>query len=506
MVSHCHRSSPAPGIKALLHLFLTSTFLTLPTSSSAAAIPDSVDVAIVGAGLSGLTAAKNLLAGGKTVLVLEARNRVGGKVLNRALKNGGETEVGAEFVGPTQDRSLAMISELGLSTFDVYNTGNSVLWRNNTRLPYDPLDPNTGGAPPIDFDALMQMAAGQAQLDAWAAELDTAAPWTHPMAKEWDSVTLADWMKTNANLADTKFMFDTFAKSIWAAEAREMSLFYVITYIAAAGNEQNKGTVGRLISTANGAQEKRVEGGTGLIPQRLAEKVGKKNIVFNAAVSAVTKRRDGTYEVQSRAGKVKAKKVVLALGPTLQQRIYFSPPLPQARRELNQRMKMASIGKAIAVYDKPFWRENGGNGKDEKLNGQVMSDKGLTKVTFDNSDSSASYGAIMGFILGDDMRAWDSKSESQVREAIVSDYVRYFGPQAKDVKDFVLQRWDLEEWSRGGPVAVAPPRVISQYGSALRKSVDGLHFAGTETSEYWMGYMDGAIRSGERVAKEILGS
>lgn len=503
MVSYTYSSSSL-SLKSLIHVLAASTFLSFPTPISATAIPNSVDVAIVGGGLSGLTAAKNLLAGGKSVVVLEARDRVGGKVLNKPLKNGGETEVGAEFVGPTQDRVLAMIAELGLETFFVYNQGQNVLWRNNTRTPYTP-DPALGGAPPIAMDALMQMAIAQGQLDAWAAEVDPAAPWNHPKAKEWDSVTLADFMKDYASLPDTAFMFTIFAKSIFAAEPRELSLFYVISYVAAAGTEGVTGTVGRLISTADGAQEKRVVGGTGLIPLRLAEKVGLKNIVFNAAVYSVTKLRDGSYEVKSKAGKVRAKKVVLALGPTLQKSINFSPPLPAARRRLNDGYRMPAIGKAIAVYDKPWWRTDGPNGED--LSAQVISDRGASKVTFDNSPGDASYGAIMGFILGDDMRAYDRKSEAQVKDAVISDYVRYFGEKAKNgLKEVILQRWDLEEFSKGGPVAVTPPKVLAKDGPALRAPAGGIHFAGTETSLFWIGYMDGAIRSGERVAGEILGS
>lgn len=492
-------SSSVFSLKTCLHIFLGSSLTIFSTPVKAAAIPESVDVAIVGAGLSGLTTAKNLIAGGKSVVLLEARDRVGGKVLNRPLKNGGVTEVGAEFVGPTQDRVLATISELGLHTFHTYNEGNTILWRNNTREPYEP-NPLLQGAPPVDTLALIQLAIAQARLDSLAGEINVSAPWSHPKAKEWDTITFATWLKLWAFLPDTTFLFDIFSKSILSAEPREVSLFYVISYIASAGNETNKGNIARLINVDGAAQESRVEGGTGLIPNGIADKIGRDKIVFNAAVSSVTKQSDGSYVVTSKAGKVKAKKVVIALSPPLMKSITFSPALPNARNQLNNKMFMGAIGKGIAVYDKPFWRT------DENLNAQVISDRGSTKVTFDNSPSDGSFGAVMGFILGDDMRALDSKSEAEVAAAVTSDYVRYFGDKAKDVKEFVVQRWDLEEFSKGGPVAIAPPKVLQQYGPALRAVVDGIHFAGTETAEYWTGYMDGAIRSGERVAKEILGS
>jgi monoamine oxidase len=467
----------------------------LSTHVFASAVPESVDVAVVGAGLSGLTTARDLLHGGKSVVVLEARDRVGGKVYNHPLKNGGVTEVGAEFVGPTQDKVLQMISDLELQTFDTYTEGRNILWRNNTRFAYAP-DPQLGGVPPVGQASLVEVAGVQMQLNAWAAELNTSAPWAHPKAGELDSVTFQKFIDQKATLADTKFALTAASKAIFAAEPREISLLYVVAYIAAAGNETIVGTLDRLIATQDGAQEKRVVGGTGLIPETLAKKIGTEHIVLDAAVSAITKTYGG-YQVVSRAGTVHAKKVVVAMAPPLLRQITFSPPLSGSRQHLNEEMKMSHIGKGIPIYSTPFWRN-------DNFSGQVISDSGSTIGTFDSTPEDTSFGAILGFILGDDMRALDKLTPAQCEEKLLADYKKYFGDKATDVTEFVLQRWDLEEWSRGGPVAIAPPNVLTKYGSALRSSVGGLHFAGTETSPYWTGYMDGAIRSGERVAKEIL--
>ncbi|KAJ4410382.1 hypothetical protein N0V91_001866 [Didymella pomorum] len=462
------------------------------------AVPDSVDVAVVGAGLSGLTAARDLLHAGKSVIILEARDRVGGKVYNHPLKNGGVTEVGAEFVGPTQEKVLSMISDLGLQTFNTYSQGQSILWRNNTRHVFTP-DPALGGAPPVDPSSLAQIAAAQAQLDEWAAELNVSAPWTHPQAAKWDSQTFDDYLNQYANHADARFVLGTACNSLLSVEPKEISLLYVLAYIAAAGDETTVGTLGRLIAVKGGAQESRVVGGTGLIPQRLADKVGYNHIVLSAPVSSVVKTGKG-YKVCSRAGTVIAKNVVLAMAPPLLRQINFEPALPATRQKLNEKTKMGALGKGIPIYETPFWR------KGENLSAQVQSDSGSVRVAFDSTPEDGSFGALLGFLLADEMRALDKLSVAEAQSKIVADYVRYYGKQAANFTEFVLQRWDLEEWSRGGPVAVAPPNVLTRYGSALRQSAGGLHFAGTETSEYWTGYMDGAIRSGERVAREIVGS
>lgn len=482
--------------------FFRASVLTLLSQQApfvlATTIPESVDVAIIGAGLSGLTAARDLLHAGKSVIVLEARDRVGGKVYNHPLTNGGVTEVGAEFVGPTQDKVLGMISDLGLQTFHTYSQGQSILWRNNTRHVFTP-DPALGGSPPVDPFSLAQIAAAQAQLDEWAAELNVSAPWTHPQATKWDNQTFEDYLSQYADHADARFVLSTACNSLLSVEPREISLLYVLAYIAAAGNKTTIGTLGRLIAVQDGAQESRVVGGTGLIPQRLADKVGHNHIVLNAPVNSVVKSGSG-YKVCSRAGTVKAKNVVLAMAPPLLRQIAFEPALPAHRQKLNEETKMGALGKGIPIYETAFWR------KSENLSAQVQSDSGSVRVTFDSSPEDESFGALLGFLLADEMRALNKLPATEAQSKIVADYVRYYGKQAANFTEFVLQRWDLEEWSRGGPVAIAPPNILTKYGSALRQHAGGLHFAGTETSEYWTGYMDGAIRSGERVAREIAGS
>ncbi|PSN72168.1 monoamine oxidase-like protein A [Corynespora cassiicola Philippines] len=481
-------------VKSCVQLLLSSS---LAFSVYAATIPESVDVAIVGGGLSGLTAARDLLAAGKSVIILEARQRTGGKVYNKELQNGGVTEVGAEFVGPTQDEAIKLISELGLELFGVYNEGSPVLWHNNNRTVIPPSS-LLGTALPFDPLSLTQLAAAQTQLNAWAAELNVSAPWSHPKAQEWDAISFEQWQIQQRLVPDARFMLESLALAIWAEQSRALSLLYVIAYIASAGNETEVGTLTRLYEIDNAAQQWRVVGGTGLIPQRLSERVGSEHISLNSPVKSITKQ-GAVYQVHSPAGTVQAKSVVLALGPTLVDRITFSPPLPDARQQLNKQMRLGAIGKGVPIYPTPFWRE-------ESLMGQAISDLNATKITFDSSPEDASFGAILGFLLGDDARRLDTQTPEQVQAAVISDIVRYFGENATGITEFALQRWDLEEHIWGGPTANAPPNVLAQYGSALRQSVDGIHFAGTETSEYWTGYMDGAIRAGQRVAKEIVGS
>jgi monoamine oxidase len=222
-----------------MHLFTLWPLASLSELTFASTRTEAVDVAIVGAGMAGLSAARQLTAANKSVLVIEARDRVGGRVLNAEVPNGGATEVGAAYVGPTQDRVLSLAADLDLETFATYNTGNNVLWLNGTKLTY-----STAGldaAPPIDSESLTQAAIALAQINSMAMELNVTAPWTHPRALEWDSMTFGSWLDDAAPLQSARFLLDVVTTSLFSAEPRELSFLYTIAYIASAGNETTSG-------------------------------------------------------------------------------------------------------------------------------------------------------------------------------------------------------------------------------------------------------------------------
>jgi monoamine oxidase len=457
----------------------------------AAAKPRNVcaDVVVVGAGLAGLTAARDIVKAGKTVVVLEARDRVGGRVHNVSIGGGRIAEGGGEFIGPTQDRMAALAKSMGVSTYPTYNDGNSLYYRNGKGTPY-------AGLPP-DQEGLAEVVAVIGKINQMAAEVPVDAPWKAPHAAEWDSKTWETWIQENVHTAGGRLLVDVATTSIFSFEPRDLSMLFVLFYVAAARNEQTQPDFFRLINTAGGAQETRFKGGSQLVPLALAKRLGgSKRIRLNAPVRRIVQHK-GSVEVLADGVTANGQRVVVAIPPHLAGRIDYSPRLPAHRAQLTQRMPMGSVMKVQAVYSKPFWRDAG-------FNGQVVSDTGPVQATFDNSPPDASRGVLMGFVEAAFARRFDETSLGKLRSAVLENYAAYYGEAARTPLAFVATRWDAEPWSGGGPVAGTAPGVLLDYGRAIREPVGRVHWAGTETSVYWNGYMDGAVRSGERVAKEVL--
>jgi len=453
------------------------------------ALPRSVDVVVVGGGLSGLVAARRLRAKGHTVLVLEARGRVGGRIHNHHLRDGSTIESGGAFIGPTQDRIAALAKEMKVRTFKEFTTGKSVYVSKGRAQTFE------GTVPSIQLgllapDALLL----QSRIDNMAKEIDVNAPWNHPKAAEWDKLTLHEWIVDNALVDGVVDVIGAWTQPGFGSDPHELSLLFTLWYVACSGNASNKGTFERNANTSGGAQESRFVGGSQLIPLRIAKALGHR-VALHAPVRRIV-QGNGHVKVVSDRGTVRAKRVIVAAPPQVVRDIDFSPHMPLRRQQLLKHMPMGNLMKCDAVYKKPFWRAQGRNGFGIALDGP-------TRAVFDNSPPNSDLGVLLAFVGGDTWRKYGLETRAKRRAAVLGGFAQMFGDEALHPIDFVEHDWNQEKWTGGGPVAVMGPGTMTSFGRSIRVPHGRVHWAGTETSTYWTGYMDGAVRAGERAADEV---
>jgi monoamine oxidase len=451
------------------------------------------DVVVVGAGFAGLTAARELVRRGRSVMVLEARHRVGGRVVNKDLGDGVFTERGGTFLGPTQTRIRRLADEMGVGFFPMYDEGNNVYVADGKRLEWSDTGP-TGTAPP-DLEILPDVAKVIFKVDELSKQVPVRAPWTAPKADQWDRRTLREFAIANSS-GHPRFLelLDVALRAQMGAEARDVSLLFALWFTAQSGDRKHPGTFERNFNTRGGAQQNRFHGGSQVVALRVAKQLGDR-VVLGSPVRRIEQRPHGVI-VESDDVLVRAKRVVVALAPALVKRIHFSPGLPEQRRRLNDTMPQGTLTKVSAVYDRPFWRDKG-------LTGTAVSLSGPAGIWFEDSPEDASRGIVIGFVGGDRNRLYRTLRRAERRARVIAELETLFGPKAGKVERLVESDWRGEKWSRGCPIAWAPPHTLTRYGPALREPVGRIHWAGTETADYWAGYMDGAVRSGERVAREI---
>ncbi|HTT86730.1 MAG TPA: FAD-dependent oxidoreductase [Acidimicrobiales bacterium] len=452
------------------------------------------EVLVIGAGYAGLSAARELARAGVDVRVVEARDRVGGRVWTTATSSGALVDHGGQWIGPGQSLLQKVADEYGAETFPTFTTGEGVEWRAGTRATYAGLVPTSDPAAAADgVEAIFE-------LDLAAREVPLEAPWDAPDAKGLDAQTLGSWLAASVGAAGARALITSAVKSIFGAEPGELSLLFTLFYLHSGGGLMN------LARTTNGAQERRFVDGAQRCALRMAAELGDR-VALSSPVVALSHGPDGvlaTVERRERGEEphrlaVRARRAVVAMPPALSVRLSWSPPLPGLRDQLATRAPMGSVTKVHAVYDRPFWRDDG-------LNGQVVSDEGALRVTFDDSPPDASHGILVGFIAGEECRTLDGAGPEERAARAVADLVRYFGPRAASPVEVVQQHWPAEPYTRGGPVAVFSPGLLTGFGPALRAPVGPVHWAGTETATEWCGYIDGALSSGVRAAAEVVAS
>lgn len=441
------------------------------------------EVVVIGAGLSGLYAARLLAAKGVDVFVLEAQNRVGGRTLTQSIEGDGFIDHGGQWVSDSQDLLVALAQELGVALFPTWHDGQSVDCWNGVRSIY------TGMFPPGNADAESEARRVVAELEKMADKVPLDAPWMSAKANEWDSQTLDAWLAAKLSSTRARIAVKRGVEGVFASGPGETSLLGALFVLNSAQD------LVRHFATKAHGPDRRFVGGAQQLSIRMADAMSDR-VALGAWVSHLEHGKDGVRAIAGDFA-VTAKRAIVTLPPTLAGRVRYVPALPAARDALTESTPMGWVIKVHCVYASRFWQRQG-------LSGAVTSDEGAIKVTADNSPPSGSPAILVGFIEGKAARRLAAAPPGTRRAAALADMVRYFGDEAGKPLGYYEHSWGDDEFARGAYGGYWTCGMWTTYGPSLRAPLGTVHWAGTETAARWNGKMEGALVAGQRVANEVL--
>ena len=443
------------------------------------------DVVIIGAGASGLTAATDLKKAGLTVAVLEARDRVGGRLWTNDI-DGATLEIGGQWVSPDQDALIETLDGLGLETYSRYREGiNVYLGEGGERRTFE------GEIFPVAPTTEREIVSLIDRLDALVAEIDPDRPWDHPQAKELDEISFRRWLETQTEDEEARRNIGMFiAGAMLTKPAHAFSALQALLMAASAGSFSH-------LVDADFILDKRVKGGLQQVPILLAERLGD-DVFLNAPVRTLRWSDEGVTAIADGV-EVRARRVILAVPPVLISRISYEPPLPRRQQQMHQHLSMGFVIKVHAVYETPFWREDG-------LSGTAFSPYELVHEAYDNSYHGDPRGTLVGFVSDEAADDVFRQSPEERKARILESLSHYYGEKALSPVVYYESDWGSEEWTRGAYAASFDMGGLARYGSDLRAPVGPVHFSCSDMAGRGYQHVDGAIRVGHETADAIIAS
>jgi monoamine oxidase len=438
------------------------------------------DAIVIGAGISGLHAARRLIQEGANVLLLEARDRVGGRLATNTF-NGEIYDVGAHWIPSHATQLRAMLTELNIPLHQQYHGGQSALILNKRTHTFKQHAPWLAPWVAIDVNRIYR------KLNKLVAKLQVTNHQFNTYLTQIDRQSFGAWLHQQCRHQETITVFETLSKIYFYALPDEISLFYVVDQV---NSHQGAQTLFNIRPTHN---QERITGGTQRIAEQLANQM-QQRVLTDTPVLAIRQDHESVI-AYSRGNSFRARYAILAIPPAVAEQIYFEPTLPAARDTLHQRVLMGRAISATLCFDYPFWRENG-------KSGVLISSDGPATMVHDVSSATGSEGALACLISGNDATHWGAQPKSERLRALVTQLQPWFGDEITAYRGLIERDWNAERWSRGA--AGFMPNGTAPYVQSLSLPIGRLHFAGGETATHWTNTIEGAIESGERAAAEVI--
>ncbi len=443
------------------------------------------NVVIIGAGPSGLTAARKLKAAGLSVAVLEARDRVGGRTWSDTI-DGAFLEIGGQWISPDQEALSELVDELGLETFPRYREGESVyIGADRRAVRY------SGDMFPVAESTAQEMERLIALLDELTAKTDPAAPWSHPDARELDTISFSAWLRQQSSDEEACNNIGLFvAGGMLTKPAHSFSTLQALLMASSAGSFSN-------LVDENFILDRRVAGGMQQVSERMAAELGD-DVVLGAPVRTLRWNAEGPSVTAEADGvTVHARYAIMAVPPNLYSRVSYDPPLPRRQHQMHQHVSLGLVIKVHAVYSKPFWREAG-------LSGTCFGAHELVQEVYDNTNHQDARGTLVGFVSDEKADAMFELSAGERRQAILESIAGYLGDEALTPEVYYESDWGSEEWTRGAYAASYDLGGLHRYGPDQLAPVGPIYWSCSDLAAEGYQHVDGAVRMGAKTAERII--